>query len=250
MGILFRNVQEGQGQDAMSLRESNVSQQKGQTKCDCSSEDFNKPKLSSAFVIKMKTLNVTLYSKYKLQQKQFTLDSSQHIIVDLATQLERITIKVSGISLASIVVDDLCLEDCTSFILRWSEELKCLKSKNMEKVYYTSRFKSCSEGLKISKVYTDQTLTEDQKDLLWWIHILQSIPKSSVCQEGSARVELLNLYSQWKKGQLKNMLPIMDFIMRALLKEKGSILKQMLQHRSSQKWRQMRIWISDCIPTD
>nr|XP_055071744.1 uncharacterized protein zgc:113314 [Misgurnus anguillicaudatus] len=160
----------------------------------------------------MKTL--TMCSNYKLQQKQsITLNSSQHIIVDLATELERITIKVSGLSLASIVVDDLCLEDCTSFILRWSEELKCLKSKNIDKVYYTSGFKSCSEGL---KVYTDRTLTGDQKDLLWWIHILQSIPKSSVCQEGSARVELLNLYSQWKKGELKNMLPIMDFIMRAL----------------------------------
>ncbi|XP_065107814.1 uncharacterized protein [Paramisgurnus dabryanus] len=241
MRILFGSLQKGQ--DAMFLWEGNVSQKNGQTNCDCSSEDFNKPKLSYAFVNRMK---VTICSKNKLQQKQsITLDSSKHIIIDLATQLDRIT-KVSGISLASILVDDLCLKDCTSFIFRWSEKLKCLKSTNKAKVYSTARFR-CSEGMKF---YTDQTLTEDHKDLLWWIHILQSIPKSSVCQEGSARVELLNLYSQWKKGQLKNMLPIMDFIMRALLKEKGSILKQMLQHRSSQKWRQMRIWISDCIPTD
>lgn len=218
MRIIFRSAQEGQ--DAMFLWEGNVSQKNGQrSRCDCSSEDFSKPKLSSAFVNSLKTL--TICSKNKLQQKQsITLDSTKHIIIDLATQLDRIT-KVSGISLASILVDDLCLKDCSSFIFRWSEKLKCLKSTNMAKVYSTARFR-CSEG----KVYKDQTLTEDHKDLLWWIRILQSIPKSSVCQEGSARVELLNLYNQWKKGQLKNMLPIMDFIMRAILKEKGYNLEK------------------------
>lgn len=155
----------------------------------------------------------------------------------LATQLERITAKVSGISLQHLVVENLSFVDCKCFISKWSKELKCLKPKNKDKVSYAERFRNCSEGLNVCKLFKDETLTEDQKDLLWWIHILQSFPKSSVCQDGCSRVELLNLYSQWKKGQLINMLPIMDFILRTLLTEKGSILKQNLQHMLSQTWK-------------
>lgn len=34
---------------------------------------------------------------------------------------------------------------------------------------------------------------------------------SKVCLEECSRIELLNLYRQWKKGQLISMLPIVDF---------------------------------------
>ncbi|XP_056610787.1 uncharacterized protein zgc:113314 isoform X2 [Triplophysa dalaica] len=197
------------GRDAILLRENH-----DHSKCDCSSEDFTKPTLSLGNWMKM----LKMGSEYELQQKEsITLESSQQIIIILATQLERITAKVSGFCLQHLVVKDLSFVDCKCFISKWSKELKCLKLKNKDKVSSAESFRNCSEELNICKLFKGKTLTEDQKYLLWWIHVLQSFPKSSVCQDGCSRVELLNLYSQWKKGQLINVFPIIDFIMRKLL---------------------------------
>ncbi|XP_067266705.1 uncharacterized protein zgc:113314 [Chanodichthys erythropterus] len=170
-----------------------------------------------------------------LKKQSITLDTFKYIIRDLATQLDRVTTKVFGESKAYNVVDDLSLGECEVFIFRWSEELNRLHSKHrshLGKISNVERFRRNLEGLNIRDDQV-QTLTEVQKDFHWFIHILKSLPKSSVCQEGCTRKELLNLYRQWKKGHLNSMLPIMDFIMKTLLKEKDSVLKLRLQHRSA-----------------
>ncbi|XP_048049746.1 uncharacterized protein zgc:113314 isoform X2 [Megalobrama amblycephala] len=231
MGILSKSIRNRHdsprnGQDVMSTWETNVS---WKIQYDCTSEPFTKPTLSSTLINRMTTF--TLGSK----KQSITLDTFKHIIGDLATQLERVTTKVFRQSEAYSVVDDLSLEECKVFTDRWSEELKCLRSKyrsHLGKISNVERFRRSLEGLNIREDQF-QKLTEAQKDFLWFIHILKSLPKSSVCQEGCARVELLNFYRQWKKGQLINMLPIIDFIMKTLLKEKDSILKRKLQHRSA-----------------
>ncbi|XP_050975575.1 uncharacterized protein LOC127171152 isoform X3 [Labeo rohita] len=205
----------------------------GKDEYDCTSEPFVKPKLSSTTVNMIKTLRTI---EKCLQKQNITLDTSKHIIRDLATELYRVTTKVLGQSQAYNMVDDLSVKECEVFIIRWSEELKCLKSAykdNHGKFSNVERFRRSLEGLNITENQV-QKLREAQKDFHWLIHILQSLPKSSVCLEECARVE--DLYRQWKKGQLINMLPIMDFIMKTLLKEKDSSLKQRLQHRSA-RWK-------------
>lgn len=183
-----------------------------------------------------------------LQRQNITLDTSKQIIRNLATQLDRVTTKVLGQSPAYNVVDDLSLNECKVFVVRWSEELKCLKSKyksNHGKIFNDERFKRSLEGLNIREDQV-QKLTEAQKYFHWFINILQSLPKSSVCLEECDRVELLNLYRQWKKGQLISMLPIMDFIMKTLLKEKDSSLKRKPQHRSA-RWKKVDNHHLSCI---
>lgn len=205
------------GRDVMSTWKTKTSCETVQIEYDRTSEPFIKPELSTTIVNRLRD---TLGSKETFLQKQNNLDIFK-IIKDLATQLNRVTAKVSGKPQSFKVVDDLGLDECKGFIFRWSKELKCLKSKyknNMGKISTVEKFRSL-EALNI-KTHQDQSLKNALKDFQWLIHILQSLPKYSVCQEGHAGVELLNLYRQWKKGQLINMLPIMDFTMKTLLKEK------------------------------
>ncbi|XP_073701204.1 uncharacterized protein [Garra rufa] len=213
----IRNLQTspGKGQDVMFTCKTNIHRKIGDIECDCTSEPFIKPHLSSTLVNKM--IMHTLGSK----KQSITLNTIKHIIRSLATEFDKITTKVLGQSQA-YVVDDLSLDECEMFIVRWSEELKCLRSKNgshLGKMSSVERVRRSLEGLNIRKDQ-DQKRTEAQKDFQWFIRILQSLPKSSICLEGCARSELLNLYKQWKKGQLISMLPIMDFIMKTLLEEK------------------------------
>ncbi|XP_016418419.1 uncharacterized protein LOC107748214 isoform X2 [Sinocyclocheilus rhinocerous] len=237
MGILSKSIRNlhdlpRNGQDVMSTWKTKIICKTVKIEYDRTSEPFTKPELSTTIVNRLRN---TLGSKETFLQKQNTLDTF-NIIIDLATQLNRVTAKVSGQSQAFKMVDDLSLEECKGFIFRWSKELKCLRSKyknNMGKISTVEKFRSL-EALNIKK-HQDQSLKDALKDFQWLIHILQSLPKSSVCQEGCARVELFNLYRQWKKGQLISMLPIMDFIMKTLLKEKDFILIQKPQHRSDGK---------------
>ncbi|RXN06669.1 zinc finger MYM-type 1 [Labeo rohita] len=155
------------------------------------------------------------------KQSITSINTIKHIIRNLATEFDRITTEVLGQSQVC-VVDDLSLDECEIFIVTWSEEIKCLRSKyrsHLGKISKVERVRRSLEGLNIRKDQ-DQKLTEALKDFQWFIHILKSLPKSSVCLEGCARIELLNLYKQWKKGQLISMLPIMDFVMKTLLEEK------------------------------
>ncbi|XP_077071278.1 uncharacterized protein LOC143723160 [Siphateles boraxobius] len=212
---LIRNMQESPRNGHDVIWETNIHSNIVEREYDCMSEPFTKPLLSL--------------------KQTITLDTFKHIITDLATQLDRVTTKVFGQSQAYNVVDDLSLEECEVFIVRWSEELKCLRAKyrgHLGKISNVKKFRRSLEGLN-TRDHEVQKLTEAHKEFHWFIYILNSLPKSSVCQEGCARVELLNLYILWKKGQLISMLPIMDFIMRTLLKEKDSVLKRRLQHRSA-----------------
>ncbi|KAI2660700.1 Transcription regulator protein BACH1 [Labeo rohita] len=130
--------------------------------------------------------------------------------------------QVFGNSQAYCVIYDLSLDECGDFIVKWSEELECLRLKyrnHLDKISSAERFRRSLGCLNIRE-HQIKKLTEAQKDFHWFIHILKSLPNSSVCQERCAKAELLNLYRQWKKGHLISMLPIMDFILKTLLKEK------------------------------
>ncbi|XDV30377.1 hypothetical protein PO909_033311 [Leuciscus waleckii] len=203
---LIRNLEKSPRNGHDVMWETNIYSKIVEIKYDCMSEPFTKPNLS-------------------LTQKQtITMDTFKHITSDLVTQLDRVTTKVFGKFQAYNVVDDLSLEECEVFIVRWSEELKCLRAKyrrHLGKISYVKKCRRSLEGLN-TRDHQVQKLTEAHKDFHWFIYILKSLPKSSVCQEGCAIVELLNLYRLWKKGQLISMLPIMDFIMKTLLKEKVS----------------------------
>ncbi|KAK2904951.1 hypothetical protein Q8A67_006750 [Cirrhinus molitorella] len=227
----IRNLQTspGKGQDVMFTCKTNIHRKIVDMEYDCTSEPFTKPKMSSTLVNKM--IMHTLGSK----KQSITLNTIKHIIRSLATEFDKITTKVLGLSQAH-VVDDLSLEECELFIVRWSGELKCLRSKyrsHLGKISIVERVRRSLEGLNIRKDQ-DQKLIEAQKDFQWFLHILQSLPKSSMCLEGCTRIELLNLYKQWKQGQMISMIPIMDFIMKTLLEEKNSVLKLKLQHMSAQ----------------
>lgn len=199
---------------------------------DCMSEPFTKPRLSSKMVNKIKITLVP--TETFLQKENITLDTYKHIIRDLVIHLDRVTTKVFVNSTACNVIDDLGLQECEVFVVRWSEELRNLRSEyrsHLDKISNVEKFRRNLD------VCLETREDQVQKEFQWFINILKSLPKSSVCQDGYARIELLNLYRQWKKGRLISMLPIMDFIMKTLLEEKSSILKRKLQHNQL-KWKE------------
>ncbi|TRY88162.1 hypothetical protein DNTS_026870 [Danionella cerebrum] len=125
----------------------------------------------------------------------------------------------TGKAQVCFVTDDLCLEERKIFIGKWSNELRNLRSKtHKKKIFKVEKFRKSLESLHFREIQT-QKETEIQKDFQWFVQILKSLPKSSVCQEGGSKTELLNLYKRWKKGELVSILPIMNFIMKTILQE-------------------------------
>ncbi|XP_056321427.1 uncharacterized protein zgc:113314 isoform X1 [Danio aesculapii] len=198
---------------------------------DCNSEPFTKPKLSCNMVNKMR--NTLVSTETFLQKENITMDAYKRIIKDLVIHLDRVTTKVFVNSPAYNVIDDLGLEECEVFVVRWSEELRNIQSEYRSHLDKISNIERLRRSLDVCLKTREDQIQKVQKEFQWFIIILKSLPKSSVCQDGYSRTELLNLYRQWKKGQLISMLPIMDFIMKTLLKEKDSILKRKLQYKSA-----------------
>lgn len=198
---------------------------------DCTSEPFTKPRLCCKMVNKIR--NTLVSTETFLQKENITLDTYKRIIRDLVIHLDRVTTKVFVNSLPYNVMDDLGLQECEAFVLKWSEELRKLQSEYRNHLDQISNIERLRRSLNVCLKTREDQIQKVQKEFQWFINILKSLPKSSVCQDGFARIELLNLYRQWKKGQLISMLPIMDFIMKTLLKEKDSILKRKLQPKSA-----------------
>ncbi|XP_018595396.1 E3 ubiquitin-protein ligase TRIM39-like [Scleropages formosus] len=64
-----------------------------------------------------------------------------------------------------------------------------------------------------------QRLKEAQNILYRWAGMLKSKPKDSVCLGEDVCSVLHDLERQWKRGKLSNTLPVMDFIMWAVIQE-------------------------------
>ncbi|XP_056321428.1 uncharacterized protein zgc:113314 isoform X2 [Danio aesculapii] len=180
-----------------------------------------------------KMRNTLVSTETFLQKENITMDAYKRIIKDLVIHLDRVTTKVFVNSPAYNVIDDLGLEECEVFVVRWSEELRNIQSEYRSHLDKISNIERLRRSLDVCLKTREDQIQKVQKEFQWFIIILKSLPKSSVCQDGYSRTELLNLYRQWKKGQLISMLPIMDFIMKTLLKEKDSILKRKLQYKSA-----------------
>ncbi|KAL0985598.1 hypothetical protein UPYG_G00159270 [Umbra pygmaea] len=162
------------------------------------------------------------------EKDEFTLDESKHIIRDLATELKRV-VKIRNISLLTKVNDDSsCQEERQDFIIQWAEELK--HSTQTELVQ--------TEKIQREKLYTqqvpdkEQQLKEANKIMSDWASNLQHMEQDSVSPGEEVCSVIQDLESQWKRGKLPNMLPVMDFIIWTVLQEKtqeGSIEKQWLR---------------------
>ncbi|KAG7463519.1 hypothetical protein MATL_G00177350 [Megalops atlanticus] len=198
---------------------------KKQTPRAASSQPFIKPKLS---------LNQKPQSapRSAVEEPQ-SLDESKRIIRNLALQLDRVSQHKSRAVLSSVTEDSCSLWECQHFILQWAEELRNLPQRQQ----VTARTKQekfehpCSPAQK-------QKLKEAQLILDQWAWSLQSLPKGSVCPGEDVSTVLQELEKQWKKGQLPNMLPVLEFIMWSLIQDQfkeGSVPQLWL--RSKQRFK-------------
>ncbi|KAL0985599.1 hypothetical protein UPYG_G00159280 [Umbra pygmaea] len=201
---------------------------KEKNKRTCSSQPFNKPSMS--FYKKTERLmgKVLKFLGADQEKDEITWDESKRIIRDLATELKRV-VKIRNISLLTKVNDESsCQEERQDFIIQWAEELK--PSTQTEQVP--------TGEIQRDNIHTqqvpdkEQKLKEAYKIVSDWASTLQNMDSVSPGEEVCSVIK--DLESQWKRGKLPNMLPVMDFIIWTVLQEhpyEGSIAKQWLKKR-------------------
>ncbi|KAG5282929.1 hypothetical protein AALO_G00036270 [Alosa alosa] len=162
-----------------------------------------------------RTLHISTRSK---SHKVETLEESKAIIRELAAQLGRVS--QCGENLQSSSVDDsYSLAECRLFILQWAKELDSLPQVSGP-VELCESWEQYEEVEKTHPEQADRRLKTAQKLLSIWASELEERPQGSVCAAEDVRSVLEDLGRRWKRGQLPNMLPALDFIMWSVLQDK------------------------------
>ncbi|KAG7463518.1 hypothetical protein MATL_G00177340 [Megalops atlanticus] len=227
-----------------------------------SSQPFIKPNLSlnqikhfaEKLVMKILPQKPQSASRSAVEEPQ-SLDESKRIIKDLAFQLDRVSQHKSRAVLLRVAEDSCSLQECQHFILQWAEELRHLPQRQHlhSELTQTDQMHEGECSSQTSSEYgrpdlqqqtpdhcspaQDQKLKKAQLILDQWAQNLLSLPKSSVCPGEDVSAVLQKLEKQWKKGQLPNMLPVLEFIMWSLIQDQfkeGSVPQLWL--RSKQRF--------------
>lgn len=161
-----------------------------------------------------------------------SVDESKALIRDLAAHFGRVT--QNGECLQTSSVDEsYSLAECQLFILQWAKELNSLPK-------FSGPGELCESWEEYKEVEqkhpeeAERRLKEAQKLLSIWALELEAKPQGSVCPEKDVRCVLEDLGRKWKRGQLPNMLPALDFLMWSVLQEqpaKGDIPRQWLKSK-------------------
>ncbi|KAG5282928.1 hypothetical protein AALO_G00036260 [Alosa alosa] len=182
---------------------------------DSCSQPFGKPSISERCVgvsLRFCTKSLSFQSK---KNTVLTTDQNKHLIKKVAKEMNRISEDKVTCLLTSINEDYMSLNECRSFILQWAAELRSIPSL---KDRTTPERGQCHNTRQITSTQKDE-LMEARTILSEWAASLKSLPKGSVCAAEDVRSVLEDLGRQWKRGQLPNMLPALDFIMRSVLQE-------------------------------
>ncbi|XP_036396727.1 zinc-binding protein A33-like [Megalops cyprinoides] len=181
-------------------------------------------------------LQKSFRSRKKLLKKPFaqssifvrepqSLDESKSIIRELALQLQRVSQNEEHLSNGS--EEDYTVAQCQQFILQWADELRnqpqlSVKDKggrlktNKPGVWRTGEKQGATESMASSE---EKRLKEGQSILSEWASSLKALPQNSVYPGEDVCAVLQELGRQWKRGQLPNILPVMEFIMWSVIRE-------------------------------
>ncbi|XP_045563406.1 E3 ubiquitin-protein ligase TRIM39-like [Salmo salar] len=160
-----------------------------------------------------------------------------HVIRELAPELSRVvqSSQIRNISLLTRVTEDgSCQEERQDVILQWAEELNHSPQTGQIPSGKFTRDRRNEEPLDQQGPDKEEKLKEARKALSNWAWTLKGMEQNSVCPGEDVCSVLEDLETQWKRGKLPSMLPVMDFIICSMLQEQrqeGSIAKQWFRSR-------------------
>ncbi|XP_071768536.1 uncharacterized protein LOC139922005 isoform X2 [Centroberyx gerrardi] len=212
----------------------------------CRSQPFLKPmmglqKLKDKLVKKVCMILSQAKHSSHTELDDFSLDESKLIIRELAAELDRIVQTRKPSLLTKVTADGSCLEERQELILQWAEDVMQLPQETAGRIFSSTTDHMMKEEVKESdqqKADKEQRLEDARKVLSGWAWSLKQTQQDSVCLDEDVCEVVQDLEKQWKRGQLVNMLPVMDFIIWSLLQQetqKGSIAKQW--HRNKQRFK-------------
>ncbi|XP_058871704.1 E3 ubiquitin-protein ligase TRIM39-like [Acipenser ruthenus] len=167
--------------------------------------------------------------------------------MELAKEMNRV-LKISAIPTAVSSEDTCSLEECRCFIMKWSGDLDKLVQQSQSAGQVETRKgaelrntedlpepegEGLSEGVGQNQgeelnQEEEQRLKDGHDIIMQWARELKTVPENSVSAGEAVEQGLAELVKEWKRGKLRNILPIMEFIMWALIKEeaKGMLKSQ------------------------
>ncbi|RXN01039.1 hypothetical protein EOD39_8087 [Acipenser ruthenus] len=168
---------------------------------------------------------------------EWSLEECRHSIMELAKELNRV-LKNSAIP-APVSSEDTCsLEECRCFIMKWADEMDKLVQtpKQSQSAGQVERRKGAelknkedlpgpegagqNQGEELSQE-EEQRLKDGHDIIMEWARELKTVQENSVSVGEAVEQGLAELVKEWKRGKLSNILPIMEFIMWALIKEEA-----------------------------
>ncbi|MGH0170948.1 UNVERIFIED_CONTAM: hypothetical protein FKN15_059925 [Acipenser sinensis] len=175
---------------------------------------------------------------------EWSLEECRHSIMELAKELNRV-LKNSAIPTAVSSEDTCSLEECRGFIMKWAGELDKLVQtpKQSQSAGQVETRKGAElrnkedlpgpEGEELSEgagqnqgeeldQEEEQRLKDGHDIIMEWARELKTVPENSVSAGEAVEQGLAELVKEWKRGKLSNILPIMEFIMWTLIKEKAN----------------------------
>ncbi|XP_058871397.1 E3 ubiquitin-protein ligase TRIM39-like [Acipenser ruthenus] len=196
---------------------------------------------------------------------EWSLEECRHSIMELAKELNRV-VKNSAIP-DPVSSEDMCsLEECRCFIMKWAgdsqtpkqsqsagqvEQRKGAELRNKEDLpgpegEELSEGAGQNQGEELNQE-EEQRLKDSHDIIMQWARELKTVPENSVSAGEAVEQGLAELVKEWKHGKLSNILPIMEFIMWALIKEeadKGIVTRMWF----SRMLKSLNIGAGRCIP--
>ncbi|KAG7467272.1 hypothetical protein MATL_G00151710 [Megalops atlanticus] len=235
---------------------------------DCWSQPFGKPILSPAQKMgprKETFLQKPFLSLKKLLKNPFaqssisvrepqSLDECKSIIRELALRLKKVSQYEEHLPNGS--EEDYTVAQGQQFVLQWADELRnqpqCSVGRRLKTnkpgVWRTGEKQEATKPLASAE---EKRLKEGQNILSEWAWSLKALPQKSVCPGEDVCAVLQELGRQWKRGQLPNILPVMEFIMWSVIREQpqpGTIpqlwlkSKQRYKHTAAVKHIPASVW--------
>ncbi|XP_058874319.1 E3 ubiquitin-protein ligase TRIM39-like [Acipenser ruthenus] len=188
---------------------------------------------------------------------EWSLEECRQSIMELAKEMNRV-LKNSAIPTPVSSEDTCSLEECRCFIMKWADELdklvqqsqsagqvetrKGAELKNKEDLpgpegEELSEGAGHNQGEELNQE-EEQRLKDGHDIIMQWARELKTVPENSVSAGEAVEQGVAELVKEWKRGKLSNILPIMEFIMWALIKEEAD--KGMLKSQN--------IGAGRCIP--
>ncbi|XP_058871796.1 E3 ubiquitin-protein ligase TRIM39-like isoform X2 [Acipenser ruthenus] len=202
------------------------------------SPNFSNPKIPGLL---RRVLKGSVRKSRHQEVGEWSLEECRHSIMELAKEMNRV-LKNSAIPTAVSSEDTCSLEECRGFIMKWAGELdklvqqsqsagqveqrKGAELRNKEDLpgpegEEPSEGAGQNQGEELNQE-EEQRLKDGHDIIMGWARELKTVPENSVSAGEAVEQGLAELVKEWKRGKLSNILPIMEFIMWALIKEKAN----------------------------